>query len=93
MVLVYCLEVLLATDGYRCTQMAGAKIYRVSCCYAPNPLEGDCLSLLRQTCLPPRANQSPPVVLKGIKQQSRSRGSWILNDTLSVRTVIPLGDK
>jgi hypothetical protein len=74
------------TDGWR-------QNVEVLCCYAPNPLEDDCLSLLRQTRLPRRATQSPPVVLKGIKQQSRSRGSWILNDTLSVRPVIPLGDK
>ena len=73
--------------------MAGAKIQRASRCYVPNPLEDDCLSLLGQTRLPRRSNQSPRVVLKGIKQRSRSRGPWILNDTLNLRPVIALQDK
>ena len=73
--------------------MAGAKIQRASRCYVPNPLEDDCLSLLGQTRLPRRASQSPPVILEGTKQQSRSRGPWILNDTLNRRPVIALQDK
>ena len=74
-------------------QIAGAKLWRAFCRYAPNPLEDDCPSLLGQTRLPPRVSQSPAVVLIGTKQQSRSRGPWILSGTLNVRLAIALRDK